>query len=203
MAAEQIVLLAGSLFILIAVVGGGFQIREINIPRVPAWARVISLILGLAFVGPYLYGRFVPAPEDTPGPVDAGTGAIIYSDTGPDYSRHDLELVRIVARSEHDPPRVGDRIAIEFGLQNVGDRMVTFSQTFVGARRPSEENRDFGYSHQGLSLEPNQSVTVKANMIVETAGTWTFWPCYILANGSEDEESYCPTRWRAFPVRVE
>ena len=47
----SILLLAGIFFLLIAVVGGGFEIKEIKIPVVPRWARILSGLLGVIFCG--------------------------------------------------------------------------------------------------------------------------------------------------------
>lgn len=199
---EQIALLAGILFILIAVVGGGFTLRELKIPRVPGWGRTVSLIVGLLFVAPFFYTRIIQSPPSPDASDAQGTLATVYADDEPDLSRHDLKLTKLIARAPHDPPRVNDRLSIEFALRNVAEQPIAFSETFVAARSPTEENRDFGYSHQGLKLEPNQAISIKANIIVNAAGSWVFWPCYIISNGSDDEESYCPARWRSFPLRV-
>lgn len=196
---EQIALLAGILFILIGVVGGGFTLKEISIPRVPAWARAVSMAIGLIFVGVFFYDRMTGAPRENGG---NGELRVIHADDQPDRSRHGLRLTQLTARSDREAPRVDSLIAIEFALQNVSEEPITFSETFVAARSPSEENRDFGYSHQGLTLAPNETIRVKANLIVDAAGNWAFWPCYILADGGTDEENYCPARWRSFPVRV-
>jgi hypothetical protein len=53
---EVVVALGGGiLFALVAVVGGGFTVKEIVIPKVPNWARVVSgavgaFLLALPFV---------------------------------------------------------------------------------------------------------------------------------------------------------
>jgi PASTA domain len=43
------------LFLLIAIVGGGFTAKEITIPAVPKWARVIAGILGIFVLAISLY----------------------------------------------------------------------------------------------------------------------------------------------------
>ena len=48
---ESVALLGGLLFLLIAVVGGGFTIREIIMPGVPRWGRLASLGSSLLRVG--------------------------------------------------------------------------------------------------------------------------------------------------------
>lgn len=196
---EQLALLAGILFILIAVVGGGFTIKEVMIPKVPGWARISALVVGILFVFPFFWVRFVAAPSGPP----EGEGAqlaMIYSDNQPDRGVHGIQLNKLEVWAEHRQPRVNDRISVSFTLQNVGPNSVSFQETFIAARNPGGENRDFGYGHERLTVEPNGTVLVKANMIVDAPGIWQVWPCYILSGGQE--EDYCPTRWRAFPVRV-
>ena len=47
MSSDTIGLLAASVFLLIAVVGGGFTIKELSVPTVPTWARVVAGVLGV------------------------------------------------------------------------------------------------------------------------------------------------------------
>ena len=199
MEVENLALLAGILFILIAVVGGGFSIKEVTIPRVPGWARIVALLAGVLFVAPFFVGRYGTAPPGTAGSGLPGMQPI-YVDTQPDRSAHNLELNRLEVRSAHHPPRVNDRVEVSFTLKNVGTAPIAFQETFVAARSPGTENRDFGHGHERLTLGPNETVLVKANMIADAPGVWQFWPCYILQGGSE--EDYCPSRWRAFPVSI-
>lgn len=204
MEAEQLALLAGILFILIAVVGGGFAIREVRIPRVPGWARVGSLLIGLAFVAPFFYARLAepPGPGGGEAGAPAGPGVLLHGDDEPDRSRHGLRLTRVSARAARQPVRVGDTVRVSFSLQNASGARLVLDQTFVAARDPAEANKDFGHAHEGLALAANETVTSKAEIVVNSAGPWRFWPCYVLQNGVEDEAAYCPTRWRAFVVSV-
>lgn len=50
-----ILLLASIIFLLIAVIGGGFAVKEIKIPIVPKWARIVSGFLGIAFFALYIF----------------------------------------------------------------------------------------------------------------------------------------------------
>ena len=47
---------------MIAVVGGGFSVREIKIPDVPTWGRLIAAALGLAFILSSYFGIFDSSP---------------------------------------------------------------------------------------------------------------------------------------------
>ena len=64
---EAVALVGGLLFLLIAVVGGGFTAKEIIIPGVPGWGRIASLAVGVALVVPYfseeLRSDAAPLPE--------------------------------------------------------------------------------------------------------------------------------------------
>lgn len=60
---DAIALAGGILFLLIAVVGGGFTVRELIIPAVPKWARVSSTVIGVLFSLPFFLGIVVPKAE--------------------------------------------------------------------------------------------------------------------------------------------
>lgn len=85
-------------------------------------------------------------------------------------------------------------------LTNVGRKPFRLVTTFVGARDPTMNNRGFGVSNPHATLAPNARVTVKISVIPESAGSWLFWPCY--AFEKNDQETYCPNEWKAFPVSV-
>lgn len=60
MTPQTVALLGGVLFLLLAIVGGGFSIKEITMPRVPTWARVACLLVGMVLVVPFLVDAFRP-----------------------------------------------------------------------------------------------------------------------------------------------
>lgn len=199
---EQVALLAGILFILIAIVGGGITIRELRIPRVPGWARAGSLVIGLAFVFPFFRTALDGTDGGDHGRPDPEAPVRLHTDDDPAPSRHGLELTHLAAEAARQPVRVGDAVTVRFRLKNAGAEEITFEETFVAARDPTDGWADFGGSNEGLTLHAGQNATVKAQKTVDSPGNWRFWPCYIVANGSDDEEAYCPGRWRAFVVRV-
>ncbi|MGH8903202.1 MAG: hypothetical protein ACRDYA_16420 [Egibacteraceae bacterium] len=63
MSVEAIGLTGGLLFLLIAVVGGGFTVRELIIPVVPKWARLSAALVGLLFSLPFLVSVMDAAPR--------------------------------------------------------------------------------------------------------------------------------------------
>ena len=125
---------------------------------------------------------------------------VVHQDAAAYVSPHGIEVSGLVATGRHDPPTVGDRITIQFSLTNIGTSPLTFEQTFVGVRDPEDNNKDFGEENIGAVFEPGSVVNVKQSILVNAAGTWEFWPCYIL--GIDGEETHCPDEWRAFEVLV-
>jgi len=193
---KTIELLAGILFLLIAVVGGGFVIKEVQIPRVPKWARIISGFLGLIFC--ILY--FKPSINHL---SSISNGEIIHIDKEPDVTIHNVKLIEVLVKGSHNPPIMNDRLIIEFTLQNVGNNPIKILGTFVAARNPYRENQDFGYSNQNKTIQPQEIIKTKGYKIVDVPGTWQFGPCYALdVPVIHEEENLCPSEWRRFPVNV-
>lgn len=195
MSPEAVALLGGLLFLLIAIVGGGFTIREIIMPGVAPWGRAASLIVGVALVVPY----FVTGSEGSP-PSSASAApreGLVHEDGERDVSEDGIEVSGLRVSGERSKPAAGDRIRIEFSLRNVGSSAVTFEETFIAARNPGDENRDFAHGNEGDVLEPGDAVKVSSSIIPDSTGIWQFFPCYTLRSGS-----FCPDKWRAFDVSV-
>ena len=150
MSEETIALAIGSLFLLIAIVGGGFTIERAQIPQVPTWARIVSSIIGVAFIGFFGYaslgeedgvtvvGRTTDGVVQQPPTVDAPPpGDGVHQDVGPHPSPAGLELSDLVA-SWDDPLRVNDTVAVRYRLTNASDGPIELDYTFVGVRsRPA------------------------------------------------------------------
>ncbi|TVR96877.1 MAG: hypothetical protein EA406_10980 [Rhodospirillales bacterium] len=190
---------------MIAVVGGGFVVKEISIPKVPTWARALSLLVGLVLVAPFFLKLLgVIGSEDGGFRLDeqkAGPPVGLHADAGPAVSRHGLTMTDLIVEAPQHRLRVGDGLTFAFKLRNTDQRPFTFVEIFVGARGPAMENRDFGWSHEGLTLAPDAVIEYKTGMIPDVPGVWTFWACYAVA-GETGENEYCPDRWRAFQVFV-
>lgn len=101
---------------------------------------------------------------------------------GPDTSPDGLQLRDFSVRGAQDPSRVGDNVKVSYKLKNVTQRTIVLDSrygAFVGARWNSTtdaNNRDFGYSHMGKILNPQQKVDIKVSRKLDAAGTWRFWP---------------------------
>jgi regulator of protease activity HflC (stomatin/prohibitin superfamily) len=188
---NTIALLAGILFILIAIVGGGFVIKEIKIPKVPRWARIISGFLGLIFCFPFVIqvvNQIIPS--------DNNTDRTIYSYKDSNITIHGFKLLNVLAKSVHKPPQVNDHITVEFTLQNVSKNPIKVLETFIIGRGPDGNNRDFGYTNENKTIQPNEKILTKDSIIVDVPGVWEFGPSYDLGN-----ETY-PGEWQRFQVRV-
>lgn len=221
MSPEAVALVGGLLFLLIAIVGGGFSAKEVMIPGVPRWARIASLAVGMALVVPYFAQALssdqtkspdtgsppstklssaapLPSPSQTASPSPEG----VLHDA---RDRHDLspdgiEVSGLIAKSAESHPGVGDSIEVEFTLRNVGSSAVKLDDAFVGVRTPDHANGDFGNSNEGTVLKPHQALTINGSRVFDNAGVWKIFPCYALAAAGEPK--YCPDEWRAFQVLV-
>jgi hypothetical protein len=91
----------------------------------------------------------------------------------------------------------GVRPSPGFSLKNVGDKPVSFVDTFIAARDPRDANNDFAEENHGRNVAPGEVVEISGTTVVNVRGAWKFWPCYELPRGSD-----CPDEWRSFQVFV-
>lgn len=80
MKAETIVLVLGGLLLLSAVVGGGFEVKEVKIPRISGWARALAGIAGALLLAVGI--SMSNPPPDPPGPDNGGVpdhGSVTFS----------------------------------------------------------------------------------------------------------------------------
>lgn len=136
-----------------------------------------------------------------PGRSSTPSGEITLVDNPNKYASPErIEVSAMRAVGQHDPATVGDRITIEFSLENVGSDPLTFEDTYVAARTPEPDDvrKDFGHENEGRVLDPGSGVEIRHSIPVDEAGTWRFWPCYSLTTGE-----VCPDEWEVFTVEVE
>ena len=204
MATIQVIsFIAGAAFILIAVIGGGFAIKEITVPSVPKAGRIGLGIVGSLFISYSLLVTLIPILRDgrtigensTNVPVSRREENI-YANEAEDISPHGIKVLGLRALSLNDPPRVNDRITVQFSLQNVKRDPIALNPIFIGARDPAGKNVDFGRANYEKVLAPDEVIDVKSSIIVTERGVWKFWPCYKTGG------TYCPDEWRAFQIFV-
>jgi hypothetical protein len=204
MATIQVIsFIAGAVFILIAVIGGGFTIKEIMVPSVPKAGRIGSGIVGALFISYSLLVTVIPILRDGRTADESSTNVPvphreenIYVNETEDISPHGIKVLGLRALSLNDPPRVNDRIIVQFSLQNVKRDPIALNPIFIGARDPAGKNVDFGRENYEKVLAPDEVVNIKSSIIVTEGGVWKFWPCYKTGG------TYCPDEWRAFQIFV-
>ncbi|MEV7098639.1 hypothetical protein AB0M80_37975 [Amycolatopsis sp. NPDC051045] len=206
MSVDVVALGGGILFLLTAIVGGGFTIREIALPRVPRWARAVSAVCGILLLVPFTLGIVGrgPAPDEPVAavggqdrrPPPAGRSGIEV-DPAPATSGDHLELRGLAVSVRNDPPRAGDTLTVKYSLTNVGEEPVQLEYTFAGARDPAGNHADSEGGNENRVLGRGEAVQVEGRIFLGEPGAWRVWPCYALPG-----DRYCPNRWKAFVVAV-
>ncbi len=84
----------GILFLVIAVVGGGFTLERVQVPTVPKWSRIASGALGAVFLG----GFFIAAlsDDDPPEATPATAASVAPTTSQPPASDAAVELGGLV-----------------------------------------------------------------------------------------------------------
>lgn len=223
MDSDVIALLGGLLFLLLALVGGGFTIKEISMPTIPSLARAACLVVGVTLVVlsflPSLRDGVAPADDDEPAagadePASGGDGATtsptpssgswieLHSFSEGTPAEEDGVLVsdlRVTGRT--NPVHVNDMIQVEYTLINDGSEPLTFVNFFTGVRSPADENEDAN-EDQGTEVPPGGSRPVTHTVVLDEQGPWMIWPCYeVQQPGGGSNE--CPPEWNRFFVDVE
>ena len=199
---QVIAFIAGSAFILIAIIGGGFTVKEFDVPTVPPAGRIILGIIGGLFISISLLMTIIPslsdessAGERSPNVSTPHREEVIHADDAMVISPHGIKVLRIRALSpKNDPPQVNDRITIRFSFENVEREPVALKSIFIGARNPAKKNIDFGHTDYETVLAPGKTIDIESSTFATKKGVWKFWPCYIIGS------TFCPDEWRAFPI---
>jgi hypothetical protein len=205
MSVQVVALAGGILFVLVAIVGGGFAIREIVLPKVPRWARAASGVFGILLLLPFmlalLHGGTTGDPPVATGadilPAGQGTSGIEI-DTAPETTSDHIRLTGLSASVRNNPPRVGDTVTVKYSLTNAGAGPAQLEYTFVGARGPEGGHADAEDGNEQRAMQPDETIQADGKVFLDKAGTWTLWPCYVLAG-----DRFCPDKWKAFSILVE
>lgn len=223
MNSDVVALLGGLLFLLLALVGGGFTIKEISMPTIPSTARAACLVVGVALVVlsfvPSLRDGYAPAADDGPTTGNVGTTAssgdssqpgsgefVVRDRPEPVLAQEDgIEVLDLVATGPQKPLLVGDVLTVRYTLRNAGSSPFTFAEVFTGTIPPEgvdEDPPDAGHDNQGRVLAPGESLHIEHLVTLYGAGTWTIWPCYEKQN-PDGSISWCPDTWNHFFATVE
>lgn len=197
---QVIAFIFGAVLILIAIIGGGFTIKELIVPEVPRKGRIGSGIVGVLFIA---YSILAPPAPSSPSadsprlpPASTPGTATIYADDQPYTSNDGIEVSSLTATSDHNPPQLNDHITVQFLFRNTGQQPVTLEYIFIGARDPAKTPKDFGEFDANKVLKSGEKTLFRSSILVNKTGIWTFFPCYLIG------ENYCPDTWRAFQVNV-
>jgi hypothetical protein len=167
-----------------------------------AWVLVgiaVGVVLLLLIVGIVANSRTMPpAPQDAGGrqaTAQAGGGIDVDSTpvTSPDGIR--LTGLKAASRRDPDPPSVGDTVTVSYSLTNTTDQRLQLEYTFVGVRNPTGEHRDTEDMNEGRALAPGETVNAQGRVLLDSAGKWELWPCYVLSG-----DRFCPDKWQEFFV---
>jgi hypothetical protein len=189
-------LLVGVLFLLMAIVGGGFTAREVTVPPLPRWARIVSAVLGIAFLLLFASLTFAASPLNLP-LFETGFS---YTDNSPDTNPQNIAFVRLEARAQHNPPRVKDSIQVKFSIRNAGSTPLQLdSGTFLSARSPDGRIVFVPRQYPGRTIQPGEVLETDTSVKVDSSGQWLLGPCYKLM---DSQGGFCPSEWKSFVVNV-
>jgi TIR domain len=159
----------------------------------------IGVVLLLLIVGIVANSRTtLPASEDAgSGQATAQAGGGIEVDSTPVTSPDGIRLtgLKAASRRDPDPPSVGDTVTVSYSLTNATDQRLQLEYTFVGVRNPAGEHRDTEDMNEGRALAPGETVNAQGRVLLDSAGKWELWPCYVLSG-----DRFCPDKWQEFFV---
>ena len=137
----------------------------------------------------------VPTSQQPPSPNPGGE-TTIYIDNQMAISPDNIEVSGLRALSRNNPPQINDSVTVQFSLKNVGQQPVTLKSTFIAARNPANENKDFAKEAYNRVLAPGDVVDIRSFIFVTEKGGWQFWPCYGIGH------TLCPNEWQIFQITV-
>jgi hypothetical protein len=159
----------------------------------------VGVVLLLLIVAVVANSQTTPPPTenatDGQGTTQASGG--IEVDSTPVTSPDGIKLtgLRAVSRRDPDPPLVGDTVTVSYSLTNVGEQPLQLESTFVGARNPADDNINIEDMNEKRVLAPGETVNAQGRILLDSAGTWQLWPCYLLSG-----ERYCPDKWQVISI---
>lgn len=163
---QGIVFIAGAVFVLIAILGGGFTIRELTVPEMSKNKRIGSGVIGALFIA---YSLIMPPFSISTETSDTPGMRLIYAPDNDelDASEKDkLQASNLIVAAAHSPPQLNDLITVQFTLRNIGQRPITLEYVYVGANDPTHKydadtSRGLGNFDLNETLEPNEEYHLK------------------------------------------
>lgn len=111
MALDIVSFLFGGMLLLVGILGGGFEVREIKIPRVSVVPRVLAALVGLVFVLMGVGIQELKSEEEQP----AGKQALQQAGLGPDASGVDF-----IIHDELGQSQVSEQVTVLIDGKRVG-----------------------------------------------------------------------------------
>jgi hypothetical protein len=159
----------------------------------------VGVVLVLLIVGIVANLRTTPSASEDVGDGQAATqaGGGIEVDSTPVTSPDGIGItgLKAASRRDPDPPSVGDTVTVSYSLTNGTDQRIQLEYTFVGVRNPAGEHRDAEDMNEGRALAPGETVDAQGRVLLDSAGKWELWPCYVLSG-----DRFCPDKWQEFFV---
>jgi TIR domain len=159
----------------------------------------VGVVLILLIVAVVANSQTTPSASEDAGDGQAATqaGGGIEVDSTPVTSPDGIRLTGLKAgsRRDPDPPAAGDTVTVSYSLTNATDQRLQLEYTFVGVRNPAGEHRDTEDMNEGRALAPGETVNAQGRVLLDSAGNWELWPCYVLSG-----ERFCPDKWQEFFV---
>lgn len=180
-----VLLIAAIVFLMIAVIGGGFTFQQFSVAgQVPTWGRALSALIGvvlLAFVACRTTDVLCPLCGCPPSACEI---VCVSGSDGP----HGLRSSGIAAHAGSNCATA----VIDFTLINAGEQPLRVVATYLSSLDPTGAERDFAWSRKNRTIAVGEGLTASHTVPLDRSGTWEVWPCYALdMPGGGQEDVYC------------
>lgn len=169
MTSDTVGLLAAVVFLLIAVVGGGFTVKELSVPVVPTWARIVAGLLGVLFAVPFVVGLVgfdddVDEASDRPeaeaaGEVESTDSAEEVDQTPGNEDQPSVQIISWGSREVGPPPQM------ELVFKGKATGVLDQQHVFILARLSDADNE---LAEHAATLSPQ-----KESYIVSPPAQWS------------------------------
>jgi len=128
--------------------------------------------------------------------------AVLFEYKGPDLA-DSLQLTDLTIQGPV-VPQVGDSISVDFRLRDFGQYPITFAEkgVFAAVRDPDGQDRSFGFTSPGQTINPTQSVVFSGSFKPDKAGQWRIWPSYQIWEVGGKTKKEGPSEWHMYVLTV-
>jgi hypothetical protein len=120
---------------------------------------------------------------------------------GPDVSDDYMRLTDFTVTGTK-PLRVGDKIHVEFKLQNYGQFDIQLGEKgiFTNSKDPEGDSRNFGSDFEKEVLKYGKTKDADSSKVLDKEGTWEIWPSYQIV--TQNGEKLGPNKWHSCEIDV-